>query len=357
VPLGLQTQEAAVLELRDFLNYGNGKLFATGQDLSWLASAAAFYSDDFFQYYLGAYIDLDTGGIDADTGEPSPVIGVAGDPVFDGLAFALTGGDGAGNQCCTSSFVATGAFVPHFGEVLAARFDRVGGPFDPHSGSYHVYSQLADLSHKRLGGTFTVPAGAPTLRFWVSYDIETNWDFAFVEISQAGSGVWTTLPDVNGLSTTNTGDSCASGWVDQIHNFLANYMDASCNPSGLAGQWNAFTGNSGGWKQVEFDLSAYAGQTVELHISYATDWSTQGLGVFVDDIELSGAPLEDFEAGLGQWQVSTGPSGAINNWVRTTGEGVPEGPALRTSYSVYLGFGFEVIDTADNRNTVMDRVV
>jgi hypothetical protein len=372
IPNGFRTHQDEYLAFRDFINYEGGRLFATGQDLAWISAVLQFVftdpgtgqtvvlSDDFFQYYLGANLDIDTGGIDSVTHLPSDVRGESGDPIFDGLTFSLhngNGGDGADNQCCSSTFLSTSSFLPHFEDVIAARYDRVGGPFDPHSGDYYVYSQLADLAHKRLGGTFNIPAGAPTLKFWTSYDIETNWDFAFVEISQAGSGVWTTLPDLNGGTTTNTGLSCLSGWVDQIHPFLGNYMDAACSPTGATGSWNAFTGNSAGWQQVEMDLSAYAGQTVELYISYATDWATQGLGVFVDDIELAGAPLEDFETGLGQWEISTGPSGAFNNWVRITSAGFPEGPAMRTPYSVYLGFGFEAIDTAANRNAVMDRVM
>jgi hypothetical protein len=146
--------------------------------------------------------------------------------------------------------------------------------------------------------------------------------------------------------------------VEEIHPFLAHYMDEGCNPAGSTGDWNAFTGNSGGWQQVEMDLTAYAGKTVEIHISYATDWATQNLGVFVDDIELSGYPLEDFETGMGAWSVSVAPgSSAFNNWQRITGAGFPEGPAIRTPSSVYLGFGFEAIDTADNRNEVMNRVM
>ena len=106
------------------------------------------------------------------------------------------------------------------------------------------------------------------------------------------------------------------------------------------------------------DLSAYAGKTVEIYISYASDWGTQNLGVFVDDIEISGQPLEDFEDGTGDWTISVAPgSGAFNNWVRITGAGFPEGPAMRTADSVYLGFGFEAIDTLDNRKAVMDRVM
>jgi hypothetical protein len=105
------------------------------------------------------------------------------------------------------------------------------------------------------------------------------------------------------------------------------------------------------------DLSGYAGKTVELYITYASDWATQGLGVFVDDIELAGS-LEDFEAGMGGWAPSVAPgSTAFNNWVRITGAGFPEGPAIRTPYSVYLGFGFEAIDTAENRAALMDRVM
>jgi hypothetical protein len=215
------------------------------------------------------------------------------------------------------------------------------------------------LAYKRLGGTFTLPAGSPTLAFWVSYDTEPDWDYAFVEINEAGTDTWTTLPDQNGRTTTGTGQSCASGWVDAIHPFLAHYMDAGCNPAGTTGAWNAFTGNSGGWQRVEMDLSAYAGKQVEIYISYANDWGTQGLGVFVDDIELSGYPLEDFEAGLGLWAVSPPPagSGAFNNWVRTTASGFPEGPAIVSPNTVYFGFGFEGIDNAADRNAVMDRVM
>jgi hypothetical protein len=361
-PNGFITHLEEALEFREFINYEDGKLFASGQDMAYLSAVIQISDeipDDFFQYYLGAYIDMDNGGIDSDSGLPFDVMGEAGDPVFDGLNFSLSGGDGADNQCCSSTFLLTNYFLPHFDGIVAARYDRPGGPTEPHSGDYYVYSQMADRSYKRLGGTFTVPAGAPTLKFWASYDIEFDWDYAFVEIAEAGTDSWTTLPDVNGSTTQSTGDSCTSGWVDEIHPFLAHYMDAACTPTGTTGEWYAITGSSGGWRQVEMDLSAYAGKTVDLYISYASDWGTQGLGVFVDDIELSGYPLEDFEAGMGQWIVSPPPegSGAFNNWARISGAGFPEGPAIRTDNSVYLGFGFEAIDTADNRNAVMDRIM
>jgi hypothetical protein len=359
-PTPLNIHEHEVLNLREFMNNYRGKLFATGQDLAWLPAVYGLYPDDFFQYYLGAYTHLDGGGMDVDSSLPFDITGITGDPVFTGLSFSLHGGDGANNQDFADTFFLTSYFLPYMNNSIAATYDRPGNPFSPYSGDYYVYSQMTEggQSYKRLGGTFTLPSGSPTLSFWVSYDIETGWDFAFVEISTDGSDDWTTLPDSNGLSTTDTGDSCFEGWVEQLHPFLSHYMDEACNPVGSSGQWNAFTGNSGGWQQVELDLSAYAGQTVELYISYATDWATQFRGVFLDDIELSGYPLEDFEAGMGQWGVSTAPgSRATNNWARISGADYPEGPALRTSNSVYLGFGFEAIDTSENRNILMHRVM
>jgi hypothetical protein len=361
IPNGLGTQEEEVLNFRDFMNYADGRVFASGQDLSWLSTVAGFYPDDFFQYTFGAFINIDSAGVDPVSSLPFDVQGQAGDPIFDGLSFSLSnagGGDGANNQFFNDTLLATGYFLPHFDTSIAARYVRPGGPFEPHSGAYYFYSQIADSTYKRLGGVFSIPAGSPSLSFWVSSDIELDWDFVFVEINEVGTDTWTTLPDLNGLTGTGTGQSCLSGWVDQIHPFLAHYMDAACNPTGTTGAWNAQTGNSGGWQQVEMDLSAYAGKTVELYISYASDWATQGLGVFVDDIQLSGYPLEDFEAGAGLWAASTAPgSSAFNNWVHVTGAGIPEGPAVRTPNSVYLGFGFEAIDSAANRNAVMDRVM
>ncbi|HZD57488.1 MAG TPA: hypothetical protein VE136_12225 [Anaerolineales bacterium] len=95
-----------------------------------------------------------------------------------------------------------------------------------------------------------------------------------------------------------------------------------------------------------------------MHISYASDWATQGLGVFVGDIELSGYPLEDFEAGNAAWSTSVAPGSiAFNNWAHISGAGFPEGPAIRTPYSVYLGFGFEAVDAASGRATVMDQIM
>ncbi len=349
--------EQIVLGLRDLMNYSGGKLMASGQDLVAPAVSYDLLSDDFFQYHLGAYLTVDRSGMDPESGLPFAVRGQPGDPVFDGLSFDLSGGDSAGNQVNPDTFLATSHFLPHFSNTVAARYVRPGGPFDPHGGDYYIYSQMADQAYKRLGGTFTLPDGAPQLSFWISHDIEPDWDFAFVEIRTEGSDDWTTLPDLNGLTTTTTGQSCQSGWVADIHPHLAHYIDDDCNPTGTSGQWNAFTGSSNGWQQVVFDLSAYAGRTVEIHIAYASDWDNQNLGVFIDDIEISGYPAEGFETDLGRFSITSADNTPFNNWTRLPTGGFTEGPVIRTLDSVFMGFGFEAIAGAENRTAVMQRVM
>jgi hypothetical protein len=49
----------------------------------------------------------------------------------------------------------------------AARYDKPGGPFDPHTGTQYVYSQIADGSYKRLTREVAVPAaGRFTPAYW-----------------------------------------------------------------------------------------------------------------------------------------------------------------------------------------------
>ncbi len=343
--------------IRDFINYDQGKLFASGQALGYLTSVLQDYSDDFFQYYMGAYMHIDAGGMNAENGKPWNVKGVKGDPIFDGMTLALSGSDSANNQVRSASFLPTSAFATQYEDKLAAEYDRPGGPFSPHSGDQYVYSQMADFAYKRLGKTFTVPEDNSNLSFWMSYDIEPSWDFAFVEINEIGTDTWTTLADANGNTSPDTGDACASGWVDQLHPHLANYMDADCNPTGSTGEWHGITGSSSGWKQLSFDLSAYAGKEVQFHITYASDWGTQNLGIFVDDAQVGNEPVQDFESGLGDWQITTLTPFSVNNWERIASSGFQEGPAMRTDKTVYLGFGLEAVEGADNRSTLMQRIM
>jgi hypothetical protein len=108
-------------------------------------------------------------------------------------------------------------------------------------------------------------------------------------------------------------------------------------------------------------LSAYAGKRVELSIAYASDWGTQGLGVFVDDIVVStGEGSTSFETGLDGWAVTGPPPGSApnaNNWVPTDPASFPVGAAITTPHTILMGFGVEGISTAAAHNAVMGRAM
>ena len=156
---------------------------------------------------------------------------------------------------------------------------------------------------------------------------------------------------------------CEAGFLLEEHPFLLHYLTLgdACTATGTSGKWNAMTGNSDGWQQVTFDLSAYAGQQVEVSISYVTDPSTGGAGVFVDDTKVlvDGAVKEQegFEAGLGAWSVPGPPAGsppAGGDFRRAQGLFFP---AVTTADSVLLGFGIEQIESQAERAAVLGKAL
>jgi hypothetical protein len=325
--------------------------------------------NDVLEYWFGAYLMNYGAGLD-DNGDPFNVNGT--DNPFNSMSWGLNGPDSADNQTVASSFITTSGILPpatypQFTSWPAAKYDRPGGPFVPHTGNSYVYSQIADVSYKRLMRTFTVPAGGGNLSFWTSYNTEQDWDHLFVEVHTVGQDNWTTLPDANGHTSQATGESCkaenSGGWRT-LHPFLDHYQTQSgqsaCTPTGTTGAWNAATGDSGGWQNWSLNMNAYAGQQVEVSISYASDWATQGLGVFVDDVTLPDGTSTSFETSLDGWTVAGPPPGDApnsNDWIRTTAAGFPEGAVVATPDTIYMGFGFEGISTAAARDLVMGRAV
>jgi hypothetical protein len=320
--------------------------------------------NDVLEYWFGGAIQVADDGT-MDNGQLFDVNGI--DDPFEGLSWGF-GPQSANNQDTNSSFVATSGLLPpeefpQFESWASSRWAKPGGPFDPHTGEQYVYSQIADVSYKRLTREIAVPASGGNLSFWTSYDTEAAWDHVFVEARTPGGDDWTTLPDENGHTTASTGDSCPEGWRE-LHPHLDHYQtlnaDGTCSPTGTTGEWNAASGNSGGWQEWSVDLSAYAGQSVEVSIAYASDWAVQNLGTFVDDVTLPDGTTTSFETGLDGWEVTGPPEGSgpnANDWVRTSPAGFPVGASITTDDSILMGFGFEGISRPANRNAVMGRVM
>jgi hypothetical protein len=157
--------------------------------------------------------------------------------------------------------------------------------------------------------------------------------------------------------------SNSGGWRT-LHPHLDHYQTqtgaSTCAPTGTTGAWHAASGNSAGWQEWRIDLSAYAGGNVEISIAYASDWATQGIGVFLDDITLPDGTSTSFETGLDGWEVTGPPEGSAplaNNFIRTDASGFPVGNAIATPHSLLLGFGLEGVSTEAERNEVMGRAL
>jgi hypothetical protein len=358
------------LQVRAYLNEG-GKLLFTGK-YAGLQYAANLYQydpgqfllDDFLQYYLGAYVYSDNTGTKRN-GALYDAVGE--DRPFGGLAWSF-GEPSANNQDHSAAFLTTSAALPpdefpQFRSWSSVDYEQPNRPFEPHSGNYFVYSQIGDISYKRLTKTIDLSgASSGKLSFWISRNTEPGWDFVFVEAHRLGRNDWTTLRDLNGHTSTDPGISCLAGW-HQIHPFLRHYQtrksSRECLAHGTTGKWNAASGASNGWEKWKVNLSRWAGQKVEVSISYVSDWAVQGVGVFVDDIAVSTGESTSFEDGLSGWRARgrRGSAANPNDYVRTTAADIPAGAAATTEDSIYFGFGLEGIAGRDARARVMGRAM
>jgi len=134
-----------------------------------------------------------------------------------------------------------------------------------HSGRYVWWSNRGDDSDMMLTRAFDLSGvSAATLEFWTWYDLEEDWDYAYVEVSADDGETWTILTTPSGTST---------------------------NPNGNSFGW-AYTGRSGGgetaqWIQERVDLAPYAGQEVLIRFEYITDDAVNRPGLVVDDVAIS----------------------------------------------------------------------
>jgi immune inhibitor A len=137
--------------------------------------------------------------------------------------------------------------------------DSFVGP--PYGGSHYYFAGGNDFDNS-MTRSVALPAGTPTLTAKVRLDMNSDWDYAYLT--------------VNG---THVATSLSTPW----------------NPKGQnAG--NGITGYTGAdWVDLSADLSAFAGQIVTLGFRYVTGTNPPGNGFSVDDIAISGLPIDDAE--------------------------------------------------------------
>ncbi|MEV6958438.1 M14 family zinc carboxypeptidase [Streptomyces sp. NPDC051207] len=355
---------ATQLELRAFLNEG-GKLIEAGEQAGGHVDlGGGALSNDFGQYYLGAYTRTSTPG----------ATGFTGDGALDGFTGTLGAAPGnpldrAGTYSVTSDELPAATY-PQFASAGAGQFAGTVNPYGPYAGSWMAAAVHTDDAYKRLTRTIDLTgvaaADRPTLRTRLLWDTEAGYDHVVVEAHTAGAGDWTTLPEAGGATGTEVPAECEAGFYVGEHPWLEHYLtvnDGSCAATGTTGAWHSLTGASEGWQQVNFDLSAYAGKTVEVSLSYVTDPGTGGHGVLADDASLvvgsTATGTEDFESSLGAWRAAGPPPGSpavLKDWTRT-GELFRTHGAVSTEHTVLLGFGLEHLASAAERAALLRKAL
>ena len=203
-----------------------------------------------------------------------------------------------------------------------------------HSGTTSVWGGNSnDIDNKITSGqTMQVSAG-DSLKFWTWYNIESGWDYGYVQVSTDGGVVWNNL--AGNITTTN-------------------------DPHGQ-NQGNGITGSSGGnWTQAKFSLSSYVGKEVYIRLRYVTDPATSSGGWYADDI----TPVEFYASttqlsnsvtdttllvqnlGIGQYAFKVRAKDAQNQY-----SAYSAGEAANVNYTIFVPCTWLVGD-ADNSGTV-----
>lgn len=139
----------------------------------------------------------------------------------------------------------------------------IGAPF---SGSYFYHSGSGNDLDNTMTRSVDLPAGTVSLSAQVRYDIEFDWDYLYLTVN--GVPVATNLSTATNPNGQNFGE-------------------------GITGSTN------GAWVELTADLSAYAGQTVDLGFRYWTDVAVAEAGASIDDIAITGQALDDAESDAG----------------------------------------------------------
>ena len=158
-----------------------------------------------------------------------------------------------------------------------------------HSGRYCWWSGNGDSIDTTLEREFDLSGvESAMLEFWMWYEIEEDWDYAFVSVSTDGGEMWTTL---DGEHTTRE---------DPLG---ANY---GAGITGISGS-NRGGGKSGEWVLERMDLSEYAGaggESVLVRFEYITDEGVNLDGIVIDDIAVAELGFADDAETDGDWQAN-----------------------------------------------------
>ncbi len=140
-----------------------------------------------------------------------------------------------------------------------------------------LYSGERDrTSATAVSKPIAITAATADLTAKVNYDIEEDWDYAYLQVSDDDGATWTSVATSESRTTNPNGSNLGQG----------------------------ISGATDGWIDLTADLSAYADKTVRLRWNYVTDDNTHGFGMAVDDLAV-GDYTSNFDSAndwtLGGW--------------------------------------------------------
>ncbi|MBI3521956.1 MAG: immune inhibitor A [Chloroflexi bacterium] len=160
-------------------------------------------------------------------------------------------------------------------------------PTDAHSGRAFWWSDRADGLDSTLTRDVDLrTARSATLTFWTWFELEKDFDYGYVAVSDDGGSHWKTLATPATTRTDPNGNNLGDGYTN------------------LSG------GATASWIQQKVDLSAYAGKQVRLRFEVVTDGALNLNGMAIDDLEIPEVGYRDDAEQDGDWQA--------NGFIRST---------------------------------------
>ena len=159
-------------------------------------------------------------------------------------------------------------------------------PTDAYSGQWMLWSNRGDDSHSWSTRAFDLTTlKSATLRFWTWYDIEKDYDYAYVTVSTDGGKHW------QPLSTADTTDSNPQG-----NSFGSAFTSKSGQLIDVPKESESY------WQEQIVDLTPFVGQQILISFQMITDDALNYNGMVIDDISIPELNyFEDFEQGDGGW--------------------------------------------------------
>lgn len=153
-------------------------------------------------------------------------------------------------------------------------------PTEAHSGERFWWSNRYDSTFGTLTRKVDLKSvSRATLKFWAWYDIEEDWDYAYLMVSTDGGRHWTLIPSTSSRESDPNNQNLGHG----------------------------ISGRSGGgqdavWIEETADLSDFAGQRILIRFAMQNDLVVNNFGFAVDDVSIPEIGWsDDFESNSSDW--------------------------------------------------------